>query len=335
MSYNGGVDIIVTKLNASGSALIYSTFLGGSGNDNTSSIALDGDGNAFIIGQTKSNDFPTTSGAYDDIYDGDGDVFVTKLNTSGSALIYSTFIGGSGADAGCSIALDGEGNAFITGSTGSSSFPTTISAYDRSFNGNDDVFVTTLNASGSALIYSTFLGGSLAEQNSNISLTGSGNAFISGMTSSTDFPTTSGAYDESYNGGNQDIFIAKLYEDRFPALISPENNAINQPVNPIMSWQTVSDAISYTFQISLVPNFVTTVINQSGITDTSFYAYGLSYGTQYYWRVQAVTDMETCPWSEVWNFTTIQLNIPWVIESDSTGNNALIIVLTSINPTIY
>ena len=142
-----------------GTALIYSTFLGGSAHDVGFGIAVDSSGNAFVTGLTQSADYPTTAGAFDTTHNGNEDVFVTKLNAAGSGLIYSTFIGGSNSDYGRGIAIDSSGNAFLTGYTYSSNYPTTVGAFDTSFNNGDDVFVTKLNAAGSALIYSTFLGG--------------------------------------------------------------------------------------------------------------------------------------------------------------------------------
>jgi len=211
-SHNGGYDVFVTKLNSAGSALAYSTFIGGSGEDRGYGIALDSSGNAYLIGYTEDSttDYPTTSGAYDTTHNGNRDVFVTKLNSAGSALAYSTFIGGSDDDRGYGIALDSSGNAYLTGYTEDSTtdYPTTGGAYDTSHNGNFDVFVTKLNSAGSALSYSTFLGGSGSDYGYGIVVDSSGNAYVTGYAQS-GFPTTSGAYDESNNGG-YDVFVTKL-----------------------------------------------------------------------------------------------------------------------------
>jgi hypothetical protein len=148
--------------------LAYSTFLGGTrgdvvGQDLANGIAVR-EGRAYVTGFTTSTDFPTTPGAFDTSFDsatfGDFDAFVTKLNATASGLAYSSFLGGgTHFDSGEDIAVDGEGSAYVTGRTISTDFPTTTGAFDRTFNGSVDAFVTKLNASGSAVVYSTFLGG--------------------------------------------------------------------------------------------------------------------------------------------------------------------------------
>jgi len=208
--YNGGnADIFVSKLNSTGTALVYSTFIGGNGNDQGLAIALDNSGNVFVSGGTESTDYPVTSGAYDESFNGSADVFVSKLNSTGTALVYSTFLGGSGDDRGDGISLDNSGNVFVTGSTNISDFPVTSGAYDESFNGDYDVFVSKLNSTGTALVYSTFLGGNFNDRGHGITLDNSGNVFVAGFTISTNYPVTSGAYDESFNG-DLDVFVTKL-----------------------------------------------------------------------------------------------------------------------------
>jgi hypothetical protein len=213
-SYNGSEDVFVTKISASGSALLWSTFLGGSGSDVGTSVVLDASGNAVVTGYTQSSDFPTTPGAYDTSFNGgyyDWDVFVAKLSASGSALVWSTFLGGSREDDGYSLVLDASANAVVTGFTASSNFPTTPGAYDTSYY-NHDIFVAKLSASGSALLWSTFLGGSDDDSEYSLVLDALGSAVVTGETQSSDFPTTPGAYDTSFNGGSygSDVFVAKL-----------------------------------------------------------------------------------------------------------------------------
>ena len=206
-----GGDVFVTKLLASGSALAYSTYLGGSANDAGNGIALDSAGSAYVTGSTASSNFPTTPGAFD-VTRGGGifDAFVTKLEASGAALVYSTYLGGSQDESGEGIAIDGTGNVHVTGVTGSSDFPTTAGAVDVTFGGGYyDGFVTKLEASGAALVYSTYLGGSEREQPAGIAVDSAGNAYVTGYTASADFTTTPDAFDRTF-GGITDAFVTKL-----------------------------------------------------------------------------------------------------------------------------
>jgi hypothetical protein len=191
--------------------LVYSTFLGGTTDDRSFGIAVDASGSAYVTGDTFSPDFPTTPSAFDQTFNGVADTFVTKLNPAGSALVYSTFVGGSAFDSGLGIAVDAGGNAYVGGQTFSPDYPTTPGAFDPTFNfGGDDGVVTKINAAGSALVYSTFLGGSSRDNGFEIAVDPSGNAYTSGNTSSVDYPTTPGAFDQTFNGGQYDAFAAKL-----------------------------------------------------------------------------------------------------------------------------
>jgi uncharacterized protein (TIGR03437 family) len=186
-------DAFVAKVNAEGSQLVYSTYLGASGSDSGSAIAIDPGGNAYIAGSTDSPGFPTTPGAFGKTCGGTcggGDAFAVKLNPAGSALVYSTYLGGSQGDYATGIAVDTLGNAYLTGTTVSEDFPTTPDAFRA--RGRWDAFVTKLNASGSAVLYSTFLGG--AHFSNNIALDASGNIYVTGSTDSSDFPTLDPAY---------------------------------------------------------------------------------------------------------------------------------------------
>ena len=202
---SGQFDAFVTKLNAAGSALVYSTYLGGSGNEWQSAIAVDSAGNAYVTGQTQSHDFPTANALQATFGGGDSDAFVTKVNAAGSELVYSTYLGGSDFDGGVGIAVDPAGNAYVTGLTGSADFPTAdalqanfLGAPDDCFTRSDtsvqcgtlsDAFVTKLNATGSALVYSTYLGGGGYDSGRGIAVDNAGNAYVVGETSSKDFPT--------------------------------------------------------------------------------------------------------------------------------------------------
>jgi hypothetical protein len=184
--------------------------LGGGGYDEGFGIAIDSLGNAYITGMTYSSNFPLMPGALDTSFNGSYDVFVSKLDASGTALVYSTYLGGGGYDEGFGIAIDSLGNTYITGLTNSSNFPTTLGAFDTSSNAWHDGFVSKLNASGTALVYSTFLGGGEYDYGLGIAIDSLGNAYITGETNSTDFPITPGAFDTSYNGGYYDIFVTKM-----------------------------------------------------------------------------------------------------------------------------
>src|SRR5437588_748149 len=190
----GNNDAFVAKINPSGSALVYSTYLGGNANDYGYAIAVDGSGNAYVTGSTTSPDFPTTAGAFQTTPSGNNDAFVAKINPSGSALVYSTYLGGNANDYGYGIAVDGSGNAYVTGSTTSPDFPTTAGAFQTTPSGNNDAFVAKINPSGSALVYSTSLPGNPNADRYGIAVDGSGNAYVTGSTTSPDFPTTAGAF---------------------------------------------------------------------------------------------------------------------------------------------
>ncbi len=211
--YGGGnTNAYVTKLNATGSALVYSTYLGGNGADVGYGIAVDGAGNALVAGQTYSTNFPTTAGAFKSSAPspaGSGDAFVTKLNATGSALVYSTYLGGNSYDGANAIALDASGNAYITGYTASTNFPTTTGAFRTTLAGFQSAVVTKLNATGSALLYSTYLGGSNTDFGLGIAVDSFGNAYVTGDNESTNFPTTTGAFETSFNGGG-DAFLTKF-----------------------------------------------------------------------------------------------------------------------------
>ena len=204
-----GADMFVTKLNPAGSALTYSTLLGGTAVDNGSNIAVDSGGNAYAVGFSSSTDFPTTAGAFDRTPNGAFDSTLTKLNPAGSALVYSTFIGGSDFDSVAGLRVDGAGSAYLAGGTSSVDWPVTPGAFDTT-NNNGDAFVTKFNPAGSALVYSTFIGGSDFDAVGGIVLDPAGNAWLTGNTSSVDFPVTAGAPDTTYNGGGSDAIIAEL-----------------------------------------------------------------------------------------------------------------------------
>lgn len=208
--YITGVDgnAYVTKLNSAGNGLIYSTYLGGSGDEGCSGIAVDAGGNAYVTGYTLSANFPTQGPFQATIGGGYYDAFVTKINNLGSDLIYSTYLGGSG-DEGCrGIAVDIEGGTYVTGSTSSADFPTQI-PFQGSLGGNHDAFVTKLNSAGSGMDYSSYLGGSGDEAGHGIAVDAGESAFLTGVTSSENFPTVD-PFQAAFGGGTRDAFVTKL-----------------------------------------------------------------------------------------------------------------------------
>ena len=197
--------------------LISSSYFGGTRNEYCRGLAKDSENNIYVTGNTKSDDFPTTSGAYDEERNSAGDyrdVFVFKMNEDASELIYSTFVGGTKSEYNFGIGVDDLGQAFVTGRTASVDFPTTNGCYDDSHNGGglmgNDLFLFGLTADGSDLLYSSYIGGSDDESDNTIFVDGDGYVYLSGPTASTDFPTTGGCYDDSYGGGNSDLYILKM-----------------------------------------------------------------------------------------------------------------------------
>jgi Beta-propeller repeat len=203
----GEQDAFVTKLGSTGSTLIYSTFFGGSGNETGYGIAVDSAGNGAVAGETSSTDFPMRN-ALQSIYGGGSlDGFVTKLNPAGTAVIFSTYLGGNESDHGSAIVMDVSGNAYVAGSTSSLNFPI-ANPLRSSLGGDVDAFVTKLNSSGTTLWYSTYLGGKGAENGTGIAVDASSNAYVTGWTTSDDFPTTNPV--QASRRGRQEGFVAKL-----------------------------------------------------------------------------------------------------------------------------
>jgi hypothetical protein len=223
-SFAGISDAIVTKLNAAGTALVYSTFLGGSNTDAGNAIAVNAAGNAYVTGITESLNFPTTAGAFQTVKAVVLDAFVTKLSVAGDALSYSTYLGGDGHDVGFDIALDTAGNASITGGTGSSNFPTTADAIQSGYGGNNDAYITTLNATGTGLLFSTYLGGSGVETAFSLFIDAAGSIYVTGLTGSTDFPITPGAFQTVFAGGSSDAFVTKVVFSNFDVCFTDDGN---------------------------------------------------------------------------------------------------------------
>ena len=211
-------DAFVAKVNATGTALLHSTYLGGSRDDVGQGIAVDAEGNSYITGTTRSLDFPGSAGSpIQSTKGGDSesfDAFVTKVNAAGTALVYATYLGGSSQDFGFGIAVDQAGNSYVTGwtDTPGSGFPGTASSSIQSTFGGGirDAFVTKLNAAGTAIVFSTYLGGSGRDSGIGIAVDAAGNAYVTGDTLSSDFPGTARSSLQNLLRGARDAFVAKI-----------------------------------------------------------------------------------------------------------------------------
>ncbi len=210
-TYFGETDAFVLKIRADGSGLAYCTFLGGSDWDVGRAIAVDASGSAVVAGGTWSNDFPVTTGAVQPALADLRDTFLVKLDASGTALLYSTFLGGTGQEEAVGVQVDAAGAVHVTGWTNSANFPVTPGAFGRVYRGNTDAFVYKLDVAGPQLEYSTYLGGSDEDRPAALALVGS-NAVVTGATRSVDFPTTPAAL-ASAPHGSQDAFVTRFLPD--------------------------------------------------------------------------------------------------------------------------
>jgi photosystem II stability/assembly factor-like uncharacterized protein len=245
-------DGFVTKLNSSGSALIYSTYLGGNRDDVGQAIAVDNAGSAYVTGQTSSVNFPTTAGAFDTTCGTDGtcnqnslggliaDAFVTKMSASGANFAYSTFIGGSGADIGYGIAVRSDGKAYLTGSTSSRDFPTAnpIQAANNSNGSALEVFALRLNETGSSPEFSTYLGGPGSDIGRAITLDSVGSAYLTGSTGPFEFPTVNAVQPAPGGSSRTDAFISKIGEPPPPPVI--QFSAASYDVNEADNYATIT-----------------------------------------------------------------------------------------------
>ncbi|WP_225410762.1 SBBP repeat-containing protein [Stigmatella hybrida] len=206
-----GIDVAVGKINPTGTAFIYALAFGGTGVDRAHGIAIDRSGNAYVTGTTDSANFPIAS-AFQAFLKGPQDAFITKLNATGSALVYSTYLGGNTFDSGNAIAVDPSGNAYVTGSTaalnGIQSFPVTTSAVQFAPGGAGDAFAVKFGTTG-ARIYATYIGGNAAESGAAIAVSSTGVAYITGYTSSANFPTTNLAY-QRFAPPDSNAFVVQL-----------------------------------------------------------------------------------------------------------------------------
>ncbi len=206
-------DAYIVKIDPTGSAILYGTFLGEDGGDNGNGVAVDAAGNAYVSGDTSSTTFlGVTAGSLQSVNAGPTDYFLTKINPGGTATVYSTFLGGSGLELEGDVAIDPAGNAYVTGWSASPTFPgvTGASLQPSNAGGIYDATVTKLAASGTSIVYSTFLGGSGWDTPHDIAVTPAGDAWITGETDSPSFPGASSSFIQPLPGGGRDAFVAKL-----------------------------------------------------------------------------------------------------------------------------
>ena len=212
-AHAGGIyDTVITKLDPQGN-MIFSTYLGGSGTDYAERLATDATGNIYLTGMTSSTNWPTTAGAFQTTNQGQSDGYVTKITPNGSAIVWSTYLGGLYSDSSNDIALDATGNIYLTGFTASDNFPL-LNPFQSTNQDNGDAFVTKMNSTGSALIYSTYLGGSNPpgpgeDNGQGITVDATGHAYVTGFTEAPDYPVTAGAF-QPFFGGYKDAFVTKL-----------------------------------------------------------------------------------------------------------------------------
>jgi len=202
-----GQNAFVCKLSSDGSSLIYSAYIGGLDHDIANAIVVDKSGNAYVAGETQSTNFPVTSNAFDNSFNGTpSDGFIIKLNAAGTALNYCSYLGGSSDDRARALAINSNNEVFVTGATRSSDFPTSPTSFDKTQNGDYDIFVSKISSSGNSLLYSTFIGGIAAEEGTSIDFNAQGDAFITGYSFSNDYPKTVG----NNISGLNDVIVTRL-----------------------------------------------------------------------------------------------------------------------------
>jgi uncharacterized protein (TIGR03437 family) len=233
-------DGLVFKLNPQGSQLVYATFLGGSGEDLATAVAVDATGNAYVAGYTESSNFPISAGAFQKTLTGPDDAFLVKINPAGSGAVFATLLGGSRSDHATSVAQDATG-IYVAGTTTSSNFPT-LAPLQPSLNGTSDGFVLKLDPTGSKLVQATWLGGADDDMVSRIALDANGDLYVVGGTMSTDFPTTKGAPQTRYGGGNADAYLSRLSfaQAAITLSVSPDKMTFQGATGSILPHQSLA-----------------------------------------------------------------------------------------------
>ncbi len=269
----------VAKLSANGTALQFGTYLGGTGSEGANAIALDSSANVIVAGTTDSVNFPVTSGAYQATNNAvSGTGFVSKLKSDGTALIFSTLLGGSRSDACNSVALDSANNVAVAGSTSSTNFPTTANAFQTANNtsGSSTGFVSKLSYDGTALVYSSYIGGNLFDQCDGIALDNYENLLVAGSTESADFPTTAGAFQPNLGSASGTLFLSKLGLPAFVQSLSlasstvASGSAVTAVVELSAPAGSGGDSVSISANPSSTVNVPPTVTVSPGTTSYQF-----------------------------------------------------------------
>lgn len=325
----GASDAFITKLNASGSALVYSTYLGADSSDSGRAIAVDTNGNAYVCGSTSSFFFPVVNpfqAQHASVFD---EAFVTKLNAAGSALVYSTYLGGLASEECSSIAIDATGSAYITGSTNSSDFPTVAPLQATIIGFNTDAFLTKLAPSGSSLIYSTYLGGTGIDGGRGIAVDSSQNVYVVGSTASTDFPTRNPL--QPVFGGGSDVFIAKLRpapDLEVKMTDSPDPVAFGSNVTYTITVKNIGElpATGVTLTDTLPAGATLVSANSTTGTCTGTTTINCNLGTLNGGTIVTVTIVVTPPLGTITNTATATLN-----EADAVTANNTATVNTTVD----
>lgn len=269
-------DGFLTKLNPTGSALVYSTYFGGSSTEYCYAIDIDASGNVYATGYTSSSDFPYSSGCWDNTYNST-DSYLFKLNSTGNSRVFGTYLGGTSSDYGYGVAVDQLGYASVTGYTSSSNFPTTSGCWDNTYN-STDIYVTKFNQNGTGLMFSTYLGGTSSEYGYAIETDANNNVIVAGYTNSTDYPKTSGVIDtyyysaegiitkfsptgsmifSTYLGGNNSDYIRGIALDS-------DNNILVSGYTYSTDFARTADAFQYNY--SSTPDAFLTKVSPTGTT---------------------------------------------------------------------
>ena len=329
LTFNGGADVFVAKVNPGGTALAYAGYIGGAGDDFGNGIAIDGAGNAYVTGRTGSTEasFPVTVGP-DLTFNGGVDVFITdafvaKVNAGGTALVYAGYIGGAGYDTGSGIAVDGAGNAYVIGDTGvvgvpksgstEATFPVTVGP-DLTFNGGTDAFVAKVNPGGTALVYAGYIGGDDLDYGFGIAVDRDGNAYVTGETYSTEasFPVTVGP-DLSHNGPGFpfgcDAFVAKIATPEGPLVTGVFDAAgfqeLTSPGSIVSVFGSFAERTARATTIPLSMKLDGLSVSFNGIPGALFGVFGDDFGLGFN---QANVQV---PWELDISSGTVELRVHW------------------------